>query len=294
MLSGVGPTKVLEMAGVQQKLANENVGKNLQDHTYFSIYVEADPSISYSSLYHDYSKLQQATQEYESSEGPLTAPVGLSFGFEKLLSSRLTELGASALARDRSEQAHIEYYYESIYYPNYPTPQYSSKEYNTSYVSLTAGLLAPLSQGTVTIKSNNPADAPQIDLQYYTAPEDQALAVYAFKNLRKVLAKYATYNFTIGPNNGEVAPGPSVQSDEDILEYIRANASPVWHASGTCAMLPKENGGVVDDRLKVYGVQALRIVDASVFPMIPDTHTQGPVYMLAEKAAAIIKEDYGF
>jgi choline dehydrogenase-like flavoprotein len=58
-------------------------------------------------------------------------------------------------------------------------------------------------------------------------------------------------------------------------------------------MLPREKGGVVDDRLRVYGVEGLRVVDASVFPVIPDQHTQGPVYMVAEKAAMLIKEDWG-
>lgn len=66
----------------------------------------------------------------------------------------------------------------------------------------------------------------------------------------------------------------------------------VHHASGTCAMLPREQGGVVDSRLKVYGVDRLRVVDASIFPVIPDQHTQGPTYMVAEKAAAMILEDY--
>jgi choline dehydrogenase len=265
---------------------------SLQDHTYFSIYVQADPDISYSSLYHDYSKLQEATQQFQSSQGPLTAPVGLSFAFEKIPSDTLSELGAGALLENRSEQAHIEYYYESIYYPNYPTPQYSPTEYNTSYISLTAGLLAPMSKGTVSVKSNSISDPPQIDLNYYSAPEDQAVAVYAFKNLRKILEKFATYNYTIGPNNGEVAPGPAVQTDDEILAYIRETAVTVWHASGTCAMLPQDQGGVVNDNLQVYGVKGLRVVDTSIFPVIPDAHTQGPTYMLAEKAASIILGDY--
>jgi len=168
-------------------------------------------------------------------------------------------------------------------------------QYNTSYISFTAGLIAPLSRGSVSILSNSNSDPPQIDLQYYSDPVDQAVAIYAFKNLRKILAQFAAIsNFTIGPNNGEVAPGPSVESDEDILNYIRETAVPIWHASGTCAMLPKEQGGVVDDTLKVYGVEGLRIVDTSVFPVIPDQHTQGPTYMLAEKAADIIKQAYEF
>jgi choline dehydrogenase-like flavoprotein len=266
---------------------------SLQDHIYFSVIAEADPSISYSSLYHDYSKLQQATQEYKEAKGPLTAPVGLAFGFEKVSSDTLASIGASELiARGRSDQAHIEYLYETIYYPNLPTPYYSSKEYNTSYVSFTAAILAPTSRGTVSVLSNSLSDPPQIDPQYYTTPEDRALALYSFRNLRKLLDEFATYNFTIGPNHGEVVPGPNVQSDQEVLDYIRETSVPVWHASGTCAMLPRGKGGVVDEKLRVYGVQGLRIVDASVFPVIPDAHTVAPTYMVAEMAASIIKKEY--
>jgi choline dehydrogenase-like flavoprotein len=145
----------------------------------------------------------------------------------------------------------------------------------------------------VSVLSNSLSEPPQIDLAYYTDPEDRAVAIYAFKNLRKILAKFATYGYTVGPNNGEVAPGPAVQTDEEIMAYIRSDAVTVWHASGTCAMLPKDKGGVVDERLRLYGVAGLRVVDASVFPVIPDQHTQGPVYMVAEKAAAMIREDWG-
>ena len=294
MLSGIGPAETLAKVGVQLYVGNDNIGKNLQDHTYFSVYAEADASISYDPLYSDISKTQAATTQFEQSEGPLIAPPGLSYAFEQIPSGTLTAIGAETLRADRSQQAHVEYYYESEFYPNYPTPQYSPTQYNTSYISFTAGLIAPLSKGSISIKSNSISDGPVIDLQYYTDPVDQAVAIYAFKNLRKILAEFtAISNFTIGPNNGEVAPGPSVQSDEDILNYIRDTAVTVWHASGTCAMLPKEQGGVVDDKLKVYGVDKLRIVDASVFPIIPDQHTQGPVYMLAEKAADIIKRTYG-
>lgn len=294
MLSGIGPAETLAKVGVQLYVGNDNIGKNLQDHTYFSVYAEADSSVSYDPLYSDISKMQAAAAEYQESDGPFIAPIGLSYAFESIPSETLTAIGAGALM-NRSEQAHIEYYYNTIYYPNYPTPQYSPMQYNTTYVSITGGLIAPLSKGSVSIQSNAISDPPQIDLQYYSDPVDQAVAIYTFKNLRKILEKYsAISNFTIGPNNGEVAPGPSVMSDDEILNYIRETAVTVWHASGTCAMLPREQGGVVDDQLRVYGVEKLRIVDTSVFPVVPDQHTQGPTYMLAEKAADLIKQTHGF
>lgn len=213
----------------------------------------------------------------------------MAFGFEQLSDDVLASIGASAItAEGRSNQAHVEYLYETNFYPNLPSPYYSSKEYNTSYVSLTAALVAPTSRGNVTVLSNSPADPPQIDPQYYATPEDEAVALHSFKNLRKALAKYAESGLTIGPNAGEVSPGAEIQSDEDIMNHIRETSIQLWHASGTCSMLPHEKGGVVGGDLKVYGVEGLRVVDASVFPVIPDTHIVAATYMLAEKAADMI------
>jgi choline dehydrogenase len=73
------------------------------------------------------------------------------------------------------------------------------------------------------------------------------------------------------------------------MYYIRETATAVWHGLGTCDMLPKKEGGVVDYKLRVYEVKGLRIVDVSVFPVTPDTHTVSPTYIVAEKAVAIIK-----
>ena len=294
LLSGIGPVATLADNGIQMYVDSENVGKNLQDHTYFSVNVRTQANISYSSLYNDVALLQTAEAEYQNSRGPLTAPAGPSFGFEKLNASVLAQLDKAGALSNRQNQSHIEYYYEDIFYPNYLTPGYTPLP-NESYISLTAGLIAPVSRGSVSIKSSSISDSPQINLNYYTAQTDEAIAVYAFKNLRKVLARYAAnFGNTIGPDNGEVSPGATVQSDADILNYIRSTAITVWHASGTCAMLPQAAGGVVDARLRVYGVSGLRVVDTSIFPIVPDQHTQGPVYMVAEKAAQIIREDHNF
>ena len=129
------------------------------------------------------------------------------------------------------------------------------------------------------------------EIKYYETADDVALAVQSFKNIRKILADPALSNYTIGP--GEVNPGPVVKTDEQILSYIRNTTIPNWHACGTCPMLPQSQGGVVDSRLRVYGVQNLRVVDASIIPVIPDANIQAAVYMIAEKAAVLIREDYG-
>jgi choline dehydrogenase-like flavoprotein len=113
--------------------------------------------------------------------------------------------------------------------------------------------------------------------------------------LRKILAHPELARFTIGPNNGEVSPGSSVSADDDqaIFEYIKANTIPNWHASGTNQMLPLEAGGVVDARLRVYNVSGLRVIDCSIIPHLPDVNIQAPVFMIGEKGAQMIREDWG-
>jgi choline dehydrogenase len=263
---------------------------SLQDHTYFSINVRTEANVSYSSLFNDLSNLQLAQADYQNFTGPLVAPIGTSFDFEQLNQTTLAQLDKSNSLVDRHNQSHIEYLYETIFYPDAPTPYYTPLS-NESYISLTAAIIAPVSRGNISIRSASLSDPPQINTNYYSAETDQALAIYAFKNLRKILAQYATYGWTIGADDGEVSPGPSVQSDAQILEYIRDTAITVWHASSTCAMLPRQSGGVVDARLRVYGVQGLRIVDASIFPVVPDQHIQAATYMVAEKAAQMIGEE---
>ena len=117
--------------------------------------------------------------------------------------------------------------------------------------------------------------------------------MHALRSLRRVLAHPALAALAVGPDSGEVAPGASVQTDEQIVEYLRRTTSPNWHAAGMNRMLPAADGGVVDTRLRVHGVRGLRVVDCSVIPLLPDVNIQGAVYMTGKKGSDIIKEDWG-
>ncbi|ODQ53304.1 GMC oxidoreductase [Saitoella complicata NRRL Y-17804] len=298
LLSGLGPQETLDDFGLQTYLVNENIGRNLQDHCYFSLIARTEVDVSESQLYNRIDLLQAAAKEYATNHsGPLTSTVGPNYGFQQLSEAELQALGAQEIyeSQNRTQQAHLEYLWESVYYPSQlPTSFSLYPPYrNESFMSLTAALLAPTSRGSVTLQSDSIQDAPVINLNYLSTEVDQQIALHAFKNLREILGQAAISQYTLGPNNGEVVPGASITDDETLLTYIKSTVIPVWHASGTARMLPEEQGGVVDSRLRVYGVQALRIVDASIFPVIPDQHIQGAVYMLAEKAADLIKEDYG-
>ncbi|KAK1974247.1 hypothetical protein LZ30DRAFT_764879 [Colletotrichum cereale] len=145
-------------------------------------------------------------------------------------------------------------------------------------------LMHPLSRGTVAINSSNPFLPPVIDPRYFSHPYDGQVLVESLRFNRKLLAT--------GPIQAlgatETLPGAATQSDEEILAFTKGVTSTEYHYSGTCAMLPKALGGVVDSDLKVHGVDGLRIVDASIMPLVPSAHTQATVYAIAEKVSLCI------
>ncbi|KAL2756648.1 hypothetical protein ACRALDRAFT_1048925 [Sodiomyces alcalophilus JCM 7366] len=296
MLSGYGPKDVLEEYGIEPIVINENIGQHLDDHSVFSIMAKVDERDSTTQYLVQFDLLTDAQEEfYSNGTGVYTAPSGITNGFQKLSEKELKDIGAGAVVENGlSNQSHIEYLYESIWYPGGPTPYYTPLP-NESYISLTASSMVALSRGNVTIKGSSMAQAPVINPNYYAHEADRAIAIQAFKYLRKILAHPELDKFTIGPHHGEVSPGPAVGDDDEdaIFDYIKANSIPNWHASSTNRMLPREDGGVVDPRLRVYGVDGLRVVDCSVIPVLPDVNIVGPVFMIGEKGAELIREDWG-
>ena len=130
------------------------------------------------------------------------------------------------------------------------------------------------------------ATPPLIDLAYLSSPADQDQAIAAFKRQRQFWSNISA--ITIGD---ETVPGPSVQTDAEILAFIKSTVGPIWHASATCKMGKSGDGkAVVDSKFRVFGTKGLRVVDASVFPFLPPGHPQSTVYALAEKAAVEILE----
>jgi choline dehydrogenase-like flavoprotein len=148
----------------------------------------------------------------------------------------------------------------------------------------------PLSRGTIRISSTNPHPAnspPSIDFRTLAHPLDLAVSILGLKFGRAVMN--GDIMGTLGTQ--ELTPGAAI-TDDDELEallrrtYISATNS---HPVGTTAMMPRELGGVVDSKLRVYGVQNLRVVDAGIMPLLPSCHTQATTYAIAEKAADIIR-----
>jgi choline dehydrogenase len=146
------------------------------------------------------------------------------------------------------------------------------------YASLLTALVAPISRGNVTISSPDTAVLPVINPNWLTSPVDQQVAVAAFKRARAFFAARGLEPILIGP---EYNPGSSVCTDEQILQWIQDNMMTVWHASCTCAMGPESDPyAVVDSSARVIGVQNLRVVDASAFPILPPGHPQSTICKL--------------
>ncbi|CBX90569.1 similar to glucose-methanol-choline oxidoreductase:GMC oxidoreductase [Plenodomus lingam JN3] len=295
MVSGIGPAEELAKVGIEPVVVNENVGKHLNDHSVFSIMARAQDFASTTDMSRTPESLREAqTLFYNNLTGPYTAPSGVTNGFQKLNESQLREIGAEAIIEaGLANQTHIEYLFESVWYPWIPTPFWAPLP-NESYISITASSMVQLSRGTVTLRSASMSDSPLINSNYYADPTDAVIGIESFKYLRKILRHPALQQFTLGDFNGEVSPGPEVADDdhEAILEYIKANTIPNWHATGTNQMLPEEDGGVVNSKLQVYGVDGLRVIDCSIVPVLPDANILASIYMLAEKGAEMIREDW--
>lgn len=163
---------------------------------------------------------------------------------------------------------------------------------NTGYNSGQSGktmtiqfaLQHPMSRGWVNITSTNPFVMPSIDPGYLTHPGDIAIIRQAMKYARKVAATTPLSSIL----GGEIAPGTDVSTDAQIDEYVRSALSTEYHPAGSCAMLPLDLGGVVDESLRVHGVNNLRVIDSSVIPIGVAAHLTSPTYAIAEKGAAIL------
>jgi choline dehydrogenase len=148
--------------------------------------------------------------------------------------------------------------------------------------------LRPTSRGSVHIRSGLPEMAPAIIARYLDTEHDRQAIIAAVRKVREIFAA-STFN---GYRDREYLPGENVQSDAEILAYVAEIAESVYHPVGTCKM-GKDPLAVVDERLRVRGVDGLRVVDASVMPTIVSGNTNAPTIMIAEKAADMILEDAG-
>ncbi|KAK0512236.1 hypothetical protein JMJ35_005364 [Cladonia borealis] len=300
-LSGIGPASLLDKYNIPVALDLPGVGNNLQDHclvgTFYPYNNASYPSPTELTTNATYNA--EAEQEYDTDKmGPWTAgsPNALAFNPLPLISNNSATILANASNQDPTEYLPAGLDHTMI--TGYKIQKQSLvtrlaqdnvaayEIINNNAGSLTVSVMHPFSRGTCYIQSADPFQPPAIDPRWLTNPIDRQVLIEALLFNRRILAT---------PPMMELQAAqfvPPVDADLDAINQVINNGIRTeFHPSGTLAMLPLEQGGVVDSHLRVWGTQNLRVVDAGVFPMIPAAHLQAVVYGVAEKAADIIKAD---
>ncbi|KAG9841133.1 alcohol oxidase, partial [Aureobasidium melanogenum] len=292
-LSGLGPSSELRPLQIPVLVDLPGVGMNLQDHVLVGVsYPYQKPtSLTSVQIASNYTLMRQFGAVYQANKtGPWTAgpPDGNAFPALSILTNR----SFSIVTRAQTQKA-MDYLPGDVH-PSViagfdaqrqllikalQDPRRAAYELqNFNYGAFSNVNMRPFSRGFVKLNSSRPFDPPLIDPRYGSNPVDLDVLLASIVYNRQVLA--TTSMRLLQPL--QLNPTPNA-TDQEILEFIKANVQTDFHPSGTCAMLPLDLGGVVDPNLLVYGTQNLRIVDASIMPVIPASHLQAVVYGIAEK-----------
>ncbi|KAI1621769.1 putative choline dehydrogenase [Exophiala viscosa] len=306
-LSGIGSPEILKKAGIQVQVANPNVGENLQEHPMTMAVYELSPHISTPDDYADPEFERKAFQQYQESRTGLYTSVPSSFAYVPV-STFVPE--ASKLAEKAREYATSHRKSSRDYLMNQllqhqflPKANVGSVEYimdhgnfspvfkgekGKKYATLMQVLQYPYSRGSIHINTAAPSSKPLIDPKYYEGEGeiDYEVMVEAQKFGDKICRT--------SPMNSIVVKRvyPPEEPEVDWNSWMVENTITDWHPVGTCSMLPRKSGGVVDSNLKVYGTTNVRVVDASIFPMQVSAHIQATIYAVAEKGADCIKQSW--
>jgi choline dehydrogenase len=265
-LSGVGDPEHLAKIGVPVTHELRGVGKNMQDH-----YVAR---VSY--------PVVGAQTANERSRGlPLAGEVmRWLFTGKGMLTYSPSIVAASVKVLEESATPDV----QCTFAPgSFKGGQIGELE-ETPGLSAGAWQMRPLSRGYVEAKSNRPGDMPAINPRYLSEEPDRRAIIGGLRLARRMFAAPPLKQFV----REETLPGVQVQTDDELLDYARRNGGTCYHASCTCLM-GSHAMSVVDDELRVHGLDGLRVIDASVMPAVTSTNTNAPTIMIAEKGAAIIK-----
>ncbi len=274
LLSGIGPGADLGRHGIAVQHDSALVGQQLQDHSGFDTYYR--------------SRLPTLNNQLASLWGQ--AKAGLTFALTRKgpLSGSLNHAGGFVRSSPGRNRANMQLYFCPLAFekPKHGSIQLVKVEAAPIF-SLSASPCRPLSRGHLTLKSADPNEAPAIQLGLLTHEADQREAIEGFRLLRRLGAAPGLAEII----EQETKPGPACESDAEILAYIRANAYSIFHPIGTCRMAPSATQGVVDARLRVHGLQGLRVIDAAIFPAVPSGNTNAPAIMVGERGSELLLED---
>lgn len=267
LLSGIGPTKHLQHYGIDCIHDLPGVGKNLQEHVDACILVKSHKSDGFTASLSGLLKMLPDTFRY------LTKKTG------KLANSVL-EAGAFLKSTDDVERPDIQLHMLPLLYDDNGR---DIKLLSQNGYSCHVCVLRPQSTGSVSLKSDNPADAPEIDFNFFSHPEDEKVLVNGLRQVRKIMSAPAFDAY----RGEEIHPGTDAITDEQLLEKAKLRLGTVFHPVGTCKM-GNDDMAVVNYQLKVHGIDGLRVVDASIMPQLISGNTNAPTMAIAEKAADMI------
>ncbi len=267
-LSGVGPADLLKSHGIDIVLDAPGVGNDLQDHLQVRVVTRCAQKVTLNDIVNHPVRRTMAGVRYAlSRSGPLTIAAGTSGAFFK--------------TNPRLASPDIQ-----IHFIPFSTDKMGEKLHPFSGFTASVCQLRPESRGSLKIRSADPAAPPEIRINYLATETDRAAFIDGLRILRKILAAPALKAYC----HEEVYPGAKVVSDEDLLDFCRNTGSTVYHPTSTCRM-GNDPLAVVDQRLRVRGIEGLRVVDASVMPDLMSGNTNAPTIMIAEKASDMILED---
>ncbi len=272
LLSGIGPAAHLQEHGVPVLLDKPGVGGNLQDHLQQRMIFKVEGVTTLNERYHAPLGMARMLAEYTLfRRGPLTmAP---------------SQLGLFTRSDKDQERANLQFHVQPLSLDKFGDPLHKFPAFTASACNL-----RPTSRGTVRLRSRNPSDAPVIRPNYLSTDEDRRVAACAIRLTRRIVAQPALARF----HPDEYLPGPSVGDDDEAALAKAAGdiGTTIFHPVGTAKMgLSSDPLSVVDERLRVTGLERLRVIDASVMPAITSGNTNAPTMMIAEKGAAMLCED---
>jgi choline dehydrogenase len=263
-LSGIGPAGLLQSFGIPVVHDLPGVGENLQDHLQIRMQykVHGVPTLNEraNSLF---GKAAMGLEYLLFRTGPLTMPP--------------SQLGAFAKSDPAQPTSNIEWHVQPLSLDKFGDPLHPFPAITPSVCNL-----RPASRGQVRIKSPDASAYPEIKLNYLSAPVDRRVAVDAMRISRRIMAAPAMAKY----RPEEFRPGAAVQSEAELERAAGELGTTIFHPVGTCAL-----GSVLDERLRVRGIERLRVIDASAMPRITSGNTNAPTTMIAEKGARMLRED---
>jgi len=273
-LSGVGPKSILEQASVPLIHESPAVGENLQDHLGVSYFYKSKVPTLNDQLRPVLGKIYQGLRYIFTRGGPLSLSVNQSGGFIR--------------TRNDLEKPNIQLYFSPVSY-SLELPDKRAMMSPDPFSAMLLGIsnCSPRSRGSVRLRSSDPLKPPIIKPNYLSHKDDVTDLLEGVKVIRR-LAQTNSFSDVIGE---EFRPGPDCQSDEQMIQHIKETVWTVFHPSSTCRMGPDPTKNVVDSRLKVYGIESLRVADASIFPKLVCGNINAATIMVGEKASDLILQD---